>query len=539
MYKILLADDEGIELDAMKFILDKNFNGMCNVATAKTGRGAIELAETFRPDIAVMDIRMPGINGIDAMREMRSIQPNIIFIIMTAYDKFEYAKDAINISVFEFLTKPVNKGAVVDTLQRAMKKVDAERRMRNDDLKNRERLENMLPVLENSFVYMILSQSDDREAYKRICGLLCVDKPCGSVMVLELRHMGGGDLIDLDFKANEVYSDVRALIKESFLSIVGPPMANRIIFVHPADEPKDEYYERLLLIEKGRTLTHKIEDKIGVECKLGIGATTSIDDLCRSYGQAVKAVKLCKGIVAHFNDLPMVQGYEDGYPIDWENHLEEMVLKGDVEQATKDAEMFYDWMVERYADYDMTIRLKVLEFVMRSEYNFFHEVGTRYNFLDRSDYMQSVLDARNYDELKQWFIIKISGCAREIANKSDEEASSTIKKAKAYIDKNYNHELTLDEVSKEVFISPYYFSKLFKEKTGYNFIDYLTTKRIETAKLLLKDETKNIKEICKAVGYGDPNYFSRLFKRIEGATPTEWRDGVLKGTGGRRNEGNA
>ena len=90
MYKILLADDEGIELDAMKFILDKNFNGMCNVATAKTGRGAIELAETFRPDIAVMDIRMPGINGIDAMREMRSIQPNIIFIIMTAYDKFEY-----------------------------------------------------------------------------------------------------------------------------------------------------------------------------------------------------------------------------------------------------------------------------------------------------------------------------------------------------------------------------------------------------------------------------------------------------------------
>ena len=67
MYRIMLADDEGIVIDSLKFIIEKNFPGECEIQSAKTGRSVIELAETFRPDIAFMDIRMPGINGIDAM----------------------------------------------------------------------------------------------------------------------------------------------------------------------------------------------------------------------------------------------------------------------------------------------------------------------------------------------------------------------------------------------------------------------------------------------------------------------------------------
>ena len=77
MYKILLADDEGIELDALRFILEKNFSGQCEIETAKTGYDAVELAERFRPDIAVMDIRMPGINGMEAIQAMQAFHPGI------------------------------------------------------------------------------------------------------------------------------------------------------------------------------------------------------------------------------------------------------------------------------------------------------------------------------------------------------------------------------------------------------------------------------------------------------------------------------
>ena len=78
MYRILLADDEGIVINSLKFIIEKNFEGMFEIETAKTGRGAIEVAEHFRPDIAFMDIQMPGINGMEAMQEIRRSVPNVV-----------------------------------------------------------------------------------------------------------------------------------------------------------------------------------------------------------------------------------------------------------------------------------------------------------------------------------------------------------------------------------------------------------------------------------------------------------------------------
>ena len=136
MYRIMLADDEGIMLEALKNIITSNFGGECEIATAKTGRAVVELAESFRPDIAFMDIQMPGLNGIQAMKEIQKTNKNIIFIVISAYDKFSYAKEAINLGVLEYLTKPVNKRVVIDVCMKAMKKVDEDRQKRSDDLEN-------------------------------------------------------------------------------------------------------------------------------------------------------------------------------------------------------------------------------------------------------------------------------------------------------------------------------------------------------------------------------------------------------------------
>ena len=119
---------------------------------------------------------------------------------------------------------------------------------------------------------------------------------------------------------------------------------------------------------------------------------------------------------------------------------------------------------------------------------------------------------------------KLEDVCRKIATKREEQSESIISKAKTYIDQNFSKELTLDEVSRSVNISPYYFSKLFKEESGENFIEYLTKVRISHAKELLKNPALSIKEICVMSGYSDPNYFSRIFKKQEDVTPSEYRE---------------
>jgi two-component system response regulator YesN len=109
----------------------------------------------------------------------------------------------------------------------------------------------------------------------------------------------------------------------------------------------------------------------------------------------------------------------------------------------------------------------------------------------------------------------------------DDKAGGLIKRAKEYIKANYSKAITLEDVAREINVSPQYLSKLFKEETGENFIDYLTGIRIRIAKSLLEGDDVSIREICYSIGYSDPNYFSRIFKKIVGSTPTEYKDEFL------------
>ena len=135
------------------------------------------------------------------------------------------------------------------------------------------------------------------------------------------------------------------------------------------------------------------------------------------------------------------------------------------------------------------------------------------------------MNTTEFDTLKNWFVDKVEMATQNIMSKRDECSNNIVDIAKEYIRNNYSKALNLDEVSYFVNISPYYFSKIFKEGTGENFIEYLTNIRMEKAKELLNSTDYSMKEICAMVGYSDPNYFSRSFKKNVGVTPTEYKEG--------------
>ena len=172
----------------------------------------------------------------------------------------------------------------------------------------------------------------------------------------------------------------------------------------------------------------------------------------------------------------------------------------------------------------MDIRMKVLEFVLWSEHIAYEKGGMTYQLNIRSDYLPGIMSIEDPERLRLWFTDKIAEACRNIQSKRSEKSGSVIEEAMRYIRENYNRDISLDEVSREVNISPYYFSKLFKDSTEQNFIEYLTNLRMDKAKELLLTTDSSMKEICSMVGYADPNYFSRTFKKNIGVTPTEYKE---------------
>ena len=530
MYKVMIADDEGIVIDALKFIIKKNFGDSCLIESAKTGRSVIELAENFRPDIALMDIHMPGINGIEAMKEIKKNNKNIIFIVVSAYDKFDYAKEAIGLGVMDYVNKPIDKKIIVSLLQKAMEKIDLEKKKRSNDLLIKEKLETVIPIIESGMIYSVLFQENYTKEADNFKNLLGIKEDDGYMMVIEYGDTDeGGHLtnaIGASVRLQSNYIRLRETVKEFFPGIVGPMMANAVIIFVPCIEEsaRNEYEERVEIIENARKMIQKLEKDIDAQFRVGIGSVKKLDEADKSYAEAVNALRHTTGSVAHIEDVTIKSRYEDDYPIQIERKLFDLVQRGDVTGTVSAAGSFFDWMTNRYADAIMDIKLKVLELILRAERISFESGGSTYRFEERHDYLTVLLDIKNYEELRSWFLSKIREATRNVSGNKEKTSISLVEKAKAFIDSNYFNDISLDEVSREINISPYYFSKLFKEETGGNFIDYVTAVRMEKAKELLCTTDKSMKEICSEVGYSDPNYFSRSFKKNVGITPTEYKE---------------
>lgn len=528
MYRIMLADDEGIMLESLKNIIMHNFGSECEIACAKTGRAVVELAETFRPDIAFMDIQMPGLSGIQAMKEIRKSNQNTIFIVITAYDKFHYAKESINLGVLEYLTKPVNKKVILEVCMKAMHQVDEKRQKRSDDLKIREKLETVVPMIESGYIYNLLLMDDFHTYQDDYRELLNIEKEYAFMTVVEFGDSDENGVltnaVGASVRASKFYPELREIVKEFFNCVAGPVMGNRVVLLVPHDTGKVDYEERVEILTRTRTMVHKLEHRIDSKFRAGIGRVRPLENVKESYTEALRALREGDSHVVHINDVPLIQEYDGEYPLDLENRYFQRTLEADYAGASSTANLFFDWMLENYGEYRDDIEIKVLELVMQVEYKAFFRGGIKYGFRYRANYIRDIKNCRDYEELRSWLLDKTAVVCRGMKTTKETESESVITRAKAYIDEHFQSDISLDDVSRVVDISPYYFSKLFKQEVGENFIEYLTKTRMRNARQLLKNPSYNIKEVCAMSGYSDPNYFSRIFKKYEGITPSEYRE---------------
>ena len=531
MYKILIADNDNRTVESIERILEQFFDVSINIKSARTGRQAIELAETFCPDIVFVELQIPGINGIEVMREIRNIHQNVNMVIVSACAKFDYAKDAIKIGVLDYISKPFQEEHMIKVLREIFLKVDGEKKKRSLDLEIKEKKEIITPILENNLIYSFLDEKIEKDEIDYFCSLLGIEENAGYFMVLQFEdvfnELQKPNLIKTDVCLKKEYMEIKYIIKNYFQCLTSTIRENRImIFVPQKQVPLAEEYDfSIQIIEKARKMVQELKRNFRIKFKVGIGRIYERYSLSTSYEEARSSVEYnTTASVMHISDLPVLGECVEHYPIDTEKQLLKSVENGNLNEAIYYVKRLFDWMIRYYENHTMDTKIKALEYVLRAELIGFENGDMTQHFTARGKYLEELIEIQTFQELQNWFEGKIIRVCKNIHMKKVENHSDVIKRAKQYIKLNYAKEIDLDEVSKYLQISPYYFSKLFKKKTGKNFIEYLTQVRMEHAKTLLTNSSKSMKEICMEIGYCDANYFSRIFKKNVGVSPTEYKE---------------
>lgn len=530
MYKLLIVDDEQIVLDSVRYIVENYMGNSLVTETARSGREAIEKADAFRPDIVVIDIKMPGISGLEAIAEIKRFHAGALFIVITAHEKFDFARDALHLGAIDYINKPIARGKLVAAIENAVARKDEEHRKLAAELELREKLAFIQPALESGFIYSMLFADDhsaELESFKRIFD---VDLSGGYVMTVEyfgLRGAGAPNRMSAAVTSQKLYPAMRDAMKECATCIVGPPMLNRVVAWVPCDYGAPEYEQRIGALTTAAAIYEKLKALDGrAVFSIGIGKShADISYAARSYEESVKALGYAEtGGVFHINDIPLEQGHGRKYPDGDEKALLKHIEAGDAGESLNAFSRIFEWLRDEYGGDQRQIAPRLSELVVLLG-RIAKDYGAGECF--GRDFLREFLAIDELSALRSWLTNRIRGICEEIGFIRERKLSGVILAAREYISANYCREITLEDVSREVSVSPNYFSKLFKDETGSNFIDYLTALRIEKAKKLLADSKYVNKEICYQIGYADPNYFSRIFKKTVGMTPTEYRSAHL------------
>jgi len=520
MYRMLIVDDEEIERNALRMIIERFVPDVQIVGEAENGRYALEMVKLLQPDLVTMDIKMPGIDGIEAVKILHGHYPATRFIMVSAFDEFEYARRVMKFGVKEYLVKPCKKEQIVSAVNSVVEDIehDIEAKKRIGDLESKVQQANT--AIEAELVIAILMdhiQDVKLEDWKEMFG---IEKSSGGyAMVVTLSDQGSE--IPLNMK-KKMYVWLRDQIKQQNPSLVGP-MSGVLIpsFVFPEQrENSDGHSVRSRMVQFARDLINRFERVFaGNEMNVGIGTMyPSEERLVESYHEALLACQnKCISRLTLYEDLSFIEREEGyAYPQETEKQLLRTVKSGDLDKSILEFERYLNELL--YATHYNLQRVKHdLDKLFSVILQLFTENGMA---LASVTSFQHLLDEKS---LREHAKFQMRLLVEKLNLWYAQEHRGGMQKAKEYIAENFSKELSLEEVAEHVQLSPFYFSKLFHEQCGVTFIDYLTGARIERARELLSDPKQTIKEIGIQVGYRDPNYFSRVFKKTIGFSPTEYR----------------
>ena len=527
LYNVLLVDDEADVLQAMKKKIDWEALGFCLAGTAENGQEALEMAEQRHIDVVMTDIKMPYMDGLTLCKNLKQSYRNMKVIIYSGFDDFEFAREAVHLEAEEYLLKPISAGDMEAAFSKVRKKLDQE----YDEYRNLNRLSEYyrksLPAMREQLVMGIL---EGRIAGERARAMMetyeiCLDSPFYVVAALYM-----------DVNPREEQPQPAQLFTLSLKDMVQDYLKNRTRFFSTA------FLDQVIVIfmldereEIDQVLYHL--DQI---CKMGFrvlksSVTAAVGQICAntdalhtSYEEAVNAMEyrsiLGSGQVLYINDIEPCS--EENILVtehEFQNLVHAVKLGNRDETNAAIAQIMDSIRKEPISpgQYQLLF-MELLSELMK--------IGRAYKlhpnqiFGEHAGSWQELYRMVTVDELEGWLQEVCTNLRHVLRHERRDSAARLTEQAKAYIEEHYKEsDLSADSLCRCLNVSAAYFSTIFKREVGMSFVAYLTKIRLEHALELLRTTEDKTYIIASRVGYMEPNYFSYVFKKQYGISPSKYR----------------
>jgi YesN/AraC family two-component response regulator len=539
MYKVFLVEDEIIVREGLRSIIPWQQYGFTYVGDASDGEAALPRIRQLRPDVLITDIRMPFMDGLALSRIVHAEQPRMKILIVSGYDDFEYARAAIRVGVEQYLLKPITKTALLDALTALRAKLDAEQEQADYYQKFlREAQEYEQFSRRRFFEKLVAGRFQVQEIYEQAQKLgLDITADRYNIVLFSIQQTDSSDQYD------EPTADLQDQLTQVLVCCPEYLLFrwNLSIFA--------------VLVKGGAdnvaALTQKCAEGI---CRRCAGAGAGVEWHVAS-GEPVTRLSALPGC---FSAVNRVLSYRFLYP--QEHVLTEalgrpLALQADessldqLDASAVDPARVMNFLrsalpedVDNYvAEYLDSIGAQALDSLLFCQYVMLHVRFTSTAFVEtlgipKEEFLRALsgeADLRTVHgaaEVRAYLAAVLTRAIELRENAAADRYRSLMAQTKQYIEDNYTREeLSLNSAAKAVNLSPNYFSALFSQEMGKTFVEYVTEKRMEKARVLLRTTAMRSSEIAFALGYRDAHYFSFLFKKTQGCTPRDYRASAAGG----------
>lgn len=534
--KVFLVEDEMVIRRGIKNSIDWEKEGYIFCGEASDGELAYPMIIKEKPDILITDIRMPFMDGLELCKLVKKELPNIKILILSGYDEFDYAKEAIRLGVTEYLLKPISSGKLLEALNGVSESI---RREKEDKDLVRKYMEEMRENTEHEkqkfFEQMIagnLSMADALETGKKYE----MNLSAGMYNLLLFRFTLGEE----NRKSGELLGEAEYAIEK---------LTERLEYVFEFQRGVEGWAFLLMadneeqMSERVKELSKDLEEIMKNYSTIayfgGIGQPVArLRELEESFREAERA--LAARFTMELNRIISVEDIRMAQNVDTLDDIE-ITSFGEIEKTRTMLEKFLNNGAEDEIDEFVDVYINELpeenlKSVLMRQYIIMDAYIVGMSFCEKIEGIEGEMQAQS-EELKN--SMKTSQTLEEIKNYirmllkkiigvrdtiRGRRYSDIIEIAKDQIRKTYmSDEISLNTIAAEVGMSPSYFSSIFSKEMGKTFVEYLTEIRMDRAKELLMCSSMKTSEIGYEVGYKDPHYFSYIFKKTQNCTPKEFR----------------